>query len=230
MERMTAQPAWTQDLDGDVHVAPAHGGEPGEYLAKLGRVYMDTSNDPWTGRLKRLLGRLETQLEPTVVLLESRSGLHEIAAATVTDLDAEVLLFAADSDSHWADYDILFRHWSVHHLATRIRERLSVVSALTPPGDTGAYLLSFREHAWNLFRDHLYDDLGPSVGLGNEFSFDLTDEDAPHRPIPIHWNPGLAAGASLSDFERNRAAVALAYTDFLTQFDRLITATHAREA
>ena len=95
--RMTGTPAWAHDLDGGVRVAPAHGLDPGEYLAKLGRVYMDTADDPWTARLKRLLERLEEDTGPTVVLLESRSGLHDIAAAAVTDIDAEVLMFAVDS-------------------------------------------------------------------------------------------------------------------------------------
>ena len=65
--------------------------------------------------------------KPTVMLLESRSGLHDIAAATVTDLDAQVLLFATDSDSNWTDYGILFHHWQSHGLAPSIRDRLSLV-------------------------------------------------------------------------------------------------------
>ena len=88
---------------------------------------MDT-RDPWTKRLKSLLSQLERTSQPSIVLLESRSGLHDIAAATVTDLGAEVLLFAIDSESHWTGYDILFRHWQGHELATTIRERLSIVS------------------------------------------------------------------------------------------------------
>ena len=79
------------------------------------------------------------------------------AAATVTDLDAEVLLFAGDSPSHWTDYRILFDHWSTHGLATGIRERLSIVSVLTLELGAGRYLEGFREQSWNLFRDRLHD-------------------------------------------------------------------------
>ena len=138
-ERMTVAPSWAHVLEGDVRVAPAHGSEPGEYLAKLGRVYMDTGV-PWTNRLEHLLSQLEEVCESSVVLLESRSGLHDIAAATVTDMDAQVLLFTIDSASHWTDYRILFGHWQNHDLATSIRERLSIVSALTPDLDTEPYL------------------------------------------------------------------------------------------
>ena len=227
LEQMTAAPKWAHDYDGSVRVVPAHGRDPGEYLAKLGRVYMDTSDDPWTARLNRLLRHLEHEFEPTVVLVESRSGLHDIAAATVTDLDAEVLLFAIDSESHWTDYGILFDHWSSYYLATRIRERLAIISALTPELDVERYLQRFREQAWNLFRDRLYDEVPPSGDADIEFSFDLSAEDAPHDPIPIHWTRGLAAGASLINFEET--PVKQAYAPFLKRFDRLIGTAESGE-
>ena len=212
---MTAAPAWAQDLEGEVHVVPAHGREPGEYLAKLGRVHMD-AGDPWTVRLERLLSRLEARCTPTIVLVESRSGLHDVAAATVTDLDAQVLLFATDSDSTWTDYDILFRHWQRQGLATKIRGRLRMVSALTPELDTRRYLESFRERSWDLFRN-VYDAIAPFSDSGDAFSFDLDDDLAPHHPIAIHWSRGLAAGTSLRALEPT--VVPQAYADFLRWFD-----------
>ena len=230
-ERMAAAPAWAQELDGDVRVVPAHGSEPGEYLAKLGRVYLDIKV-PWKVRLERLLSRLEETYKPSIVLLESRSGLHDIAAATVTDLGAQVLLFAVDAESHWDDYKVLFRHWQTYRhrvngshadvLAWKIRERLSIVSALTPEIDKAPYLRRFRKHAWNLFRDHLYDIMDPSGDSQDEFSFDLHEEGAPHDPLTIHWNTGLAAGASLRNLEREQTAVQNAYEQFLTRFDDLL--------
>ena len=147
LEEMTSSPGWSVDLEGDVRVAPAHGRRPGEYLAKLGRVYMDAPA-PWATRLERLVSGLEMRCNPSVALLESRSGLHDIAAAAVTDLRAQVLLFATDSPSTWEDYDILFRHWHCLGLADSIRERLSIVSALTPEVDTEGYLRGFRERSW----------------------------------------------------------------------------------
>lgn len=221
LERMTAAPRWAQDFDGDVHVVPAHGREAGEYLAKLGRVHMDAADDPWTARLGRLLDRLETAVEPDVVVLESRSGLHDIAAATVMDLGAHVLLFATDSESNWTDYRVLFRHWQRHELAERIRERLSIVSALTPDLDTENYVQRFRERAWDLFRDHVYDEVLASDD-SNSFSFDVQEEGAPHDPLVVHWTRGLAAGASLRDLETDIDTVRAAYTSFLGRFDRLL--------
>lgn len=163
-----------------------------------------------------------------MVLLESRSGLHDIAAATVTDLDAQVLLFATDSESNWTDYEILFRHWQEHRLAPNIRERLSIVSALTPELHTDEYLSGFRERAWDLFRDYLYDEVAEGTESGDPFSFDLLDEDVPHNPIAIHWNRGLAAGTSLRNLEPT--TLNQAYAPFLRQFDELIGAGNQKEA
>ena len=214
VEAMAAY-AWENDFEGDVLIVPAHGADPGEYLAKLGRVYMDT-DVPWTVRLGRLLARLEERYKPSIVLLESRSGLHDIAAATVTDLDAQVLLFAVDADSHWSDYGVLFRHWQQQGLATKIRDRLSIVSALTPETNTRLYLRRFQERSWSLFRDHLYDEARPDYVV-DQFSFDLDDDDAPHSPIPIYWTRGMAAGAALRD-----VGSPLAYQDFVSVIRAMI--------
>ena len=222
LDRMLAAPSWTEDLDGAVHVAPAHGRDPGEYLAKLGRVYMD-NRVGWTARLMEMLTRLEEAVKPTIVLLESRSGLHDIAAATVTDLDAEVLLFAVDAVSHWTDYDILFSHWRNLDLARDIRQRVRIVSALTPGRGAEPYLLGFRERSWSLFSDHLYDDVAASGDETAAFSFDLSDQAGPHNPIPITWTLGFAAGASLRDLEDS--TVEQAYKRFFDHFEDIMEAT-----
>ena len=225
IDRMTARPEWAANLEGDARVAPAHGAEPGEYLAKLGRVYMDSRDYSWTARLERMLTDLESAFKPTIILIESRSGLHDIAAATVTDIDADVLLFATDSDSCWADYDILFRHWRDRDLASRIRERLEMVSALTPAGDNEEqYLQHFKERAWNLFRDHVYDSNKPSTVpdvSSDIFSFNIGDEEAPHTPLVVYWNEGLAVGSSLQNIEK--PAVNIAYSEFFKRlYERII--------
>ena len=228
INEMLAAPTWVQDLEGDVRVAPAHGAHAGEYLAKLGRVYMDTRDDPWIKRLDRLLVGLEAQFNSTFILVESRSGLHDIAAATVTDLDADVLLFATDGESTWSDYDILFRHWNVNGLATRIRERLSFVSALTPVPDREAYLKNFRSRSWDLFREYLYDELEATTEKEEDFSFDMNDVDAPHNPMEIDWTLGFAAGTSLRGMDD--ATVASAYGRFLKPFEERICVPSALES
>ncbi|MCY4662492.1 MAG: hypothetical protein OXF93_22185 [Acidobacteria bacterium] len=96
-----------------------------------------------------------------------------------------------------------------------------MVSALTPEIDTAQYLRGFRERSWDLFRT-LYDEVSPVGEAADTFSFDLDDDEAPHHPVPILRNRGLAAGASLQDLPREEPALAQAYGSFLMQFDTLV--------
>ena len=216
LERMVAPPSWREQFEGDVCVVPAHGGQPGEYLAKLGHAYMGAGG-MWTDRLRKLLSELEGRYAPTAVIVESRSGLHDIAAATVMDMRAQVLLFGVDSESSWTDYGVLFRHWQSEGLAAEIRERLSIVSALTPTEESIPYLEGFRQRSWCVFQ-HLYDGQKASCQSA-PFVFDLNDAAAPHQPMPIYWNQGFAAGTSLRRLDA--IPIYLAYTPFLRQFDEL---------
>lgn len=229
LHSMVAEPRWAQDFDGRLWVVPAHGNQPKEYLAKLGRVYLDRppvsgsdAPETWTRRLQRLVRGLEGFHDPDVVLLDSRSGLHDLAAAVVTDLQASVLLFAVNSEATWAGYRLLFRHWNDFGRVRDIRERLWLVAALIPDRNREGYLQCFREKAWELYREELYDQVPPEHPdemPGDLFSFDLMDEDAPHSPFPIFWTPGLAA---LPDLRGMQAEPILqAYSAFLERFERL---------
>ena len=202
--RMLSRAPLAHDLPGEVWVAPSYGATPGEYLAKLGRCYVDLPKDggglePWEERLVRLVRALEASERPDVVLLDARAGLSDLASVPVTDLGADVLLFALNTEPTWSGYRLLFEHWGRAPVVRRLRERLHLVAALVPETDRQRYLESLRDHAWKLFLDHLYDQVPPGVEPTDDewFSFDLTEDGAPHLPIPIFWNRGLATLAHL---------------------------------
>ena len=229
IENMTAAPAWADDVNGAAVIAPAHGRDPGEYLAKLGRVYMDRTDDPWATRLGRMLDGLEARFDPTVVLLDSRSGLHDIAAAAVTDIDARVLLFAANSEAGWADYGLLFRHWRECRLAAAIRGRLSMVSALTPPKNSVVYLNGFKKKTRELFREHLCETPDSPPESNGGISSGAQDGNGSRNPMQIFWNEDIASAESLCALDE--AAVESAYGHFFDRFASLANAceeSHAR--
>lgn len=190
--------------DGEIYLVPAHGSDPGEYVAKLGRVWMskpaaDGSREPWSQRLRRLLDAIEARLRPDVILIDSRAGIDEVASSCVTDLGAGlVLLFAVDSDQTWTGYGLLFRHWHIAGVFQDIRERLQVVGAVIPDDERRiSYFAGLRERAWNTFAEDLYDEV-PAGELGGDYwNFEESDEDAPHYPWAIRWNSGFSALLSL---------------------------------
>ena len=196
----------TSDLshDGEILVVPAHGVNPGNYIAKLGRVWMPKTNthgerESWSQRLNRLISQLENKWQPDVILVDSRSGIDEVASSCVTDLGAHlILLFAIDGEQTWSGYKILFDYWNKAGVAPEIRERLQLVGALLPETETKEYFAQLNEHGWDLFSESLYDPIPPGeIADQDHWNFDDNDESAPHFPWAIRWNRGFSALSSL---------------------------------
>jgi hypothetical protein len=188
-----------------IHVIPAHGQDAGEYIPKLGRIWMPKqgiggSRESWHARLGRLLDELEKRYRPDLVLIDSRAGIDDVASACITGLGAGlVLLFAVDSEQTWCGYDILFRHWLRNSTAKDIRGRLQMVAALIPEINSQEYVDGFCEHAWNLFTDVLYDPVSPEDYARDYFNYDRSSIDAPHFPWRVLWNRGFAALSNLHE-------------------------------
>ncbi|MBF0261061.1 MAG: AAA family ATPase [Magnetococcales bacterium] len=213
---------------GEIRVVPAHGKKSGAYLPKLSRCYAEFSGSgrlPWAERLQKMVESLERTWKPDVVLLDSRAGLHDIAAVLVTRMDADTLLLAVDSPQTWSAYGLLFRHWQTHPQVREFRDRLQIVASMVPETGRANYLKSFTENAYNLFANNLYDEAGADL---EGFSFDLNDEDAPHYPLPIFWHRALQefdpAREGMHDTTA-REAMGL----FLEQVDRLLVSEQARD-
>lgn len=216
-----------RDAVGEIRVVPAHGKKTGAYLPKLSRCYAEFSGSgrrPWAERLQKMVENLERTWKPDVVLLDSRAGLHDIAAVLVTRMDAATLLLAVDSPQTWSAYGLLFRHWQTHPQVLKFRNRLQIVASMVPETGRDNYLKGFTENAYNLFANNLYDEVGADL---EGFTFDLNDEDAPHYPLPIFWHRALQefdpARQGMHDTTA-RDAMGL----FMEQADRLLVSEEFR--
>jgi hypothetical protein len=190
--------------NGDILVVPAHGRDPGEYISKLGRVWMpsfqaDGTRQMWSVRLSRLLRELECRHQPDIVLIDSRAGIDEIASACVTDLGAScIYLFALDGLQTWTGYRLLFQHWLQHGVTQRIRDQVQLVGAMMPTWHDQIQQAKeeLNEQSFNLFLESLYDEQSASINDFEDlcpFSFALEDSNAPHFPLFIPWNQSFAA-------------------------------------
>ncbi|WP_187345812.1 KGGVGR-motif variant AAA ATPase [Sorangium cellulosum] len=160
----------------------------GTFIAKLGRTYASPAGAEFAERIERLLVGLERVHEPQVVLLDSRAGMHDIAAAAVPRLGGTVLLFAGATSQTWLGYRLLFSAWGrEREVVERFRDRLRVVAAQVPETGRDAYLGRLREAAYDLFAGFIYEE----SGTADAFSFDVNDPEAPHEPLPIYWRREL---------------------------------------
>lgn len=183
--------------NGEVWVAPARGGPRTgyTYLPKLNRVYTElpsSGGEPghvsFAQRLESAVIACEAEVErrsrmPDVVLLDSRAGIHDVAAVAITQLSDLSLLFATDNPQTWTGYRDLFRQWSITGAAPLIRERLRMVAAMVPPNTSDSYLRNFRDRAQACFAATLYDDA--PAGDADAYNPAPEDEGAPHFPLPI---------------------------------------------
>jgi hypothetical protein len=187
---MVAPSPLSDDTSGQILVAPCGSPLDGDYLSKLSRAYVDVPSErgprSFGERLAEMLDQLTEHYHPDVVLLDSRAGLHDVAAIATTRLGAMTFLFAAGTRQTWDGYRILLRSWAKHPpVAREIRERLRVVAAQIPETERVAHLERFRQCAYDIFADTLYEEAGPEQP--EAFNFDVYATDAPHDPLRINW-------------------------------------------
>lgn len=189
---------------GEVWLAPA-GGRPREgydFLAKMNRVYTDLPADepgqdrPFARRLDNAITACEQRVTalsrpPDIVLLDSRAGVHDIAAVAITQLSGLALLFAVDNPATWQGYGMLCKQWADQpERARTVREKLRLVASMLPQQDWEERLARIREKAWETF-EVLYDN-EDGVDLC-AYNPPLEDDNAPHAPIPVFFSSDLVA-------------------------------------
>lgn len=192
---------------GRIRVLPAFGKRTEDYINKLGRVYMPTyaaETGQFSGLAERLLLLLEQLAglsnRPDVVLLDARAGLHDIGSAAVTQLGAEVFLFGRDDYQSWEAYRQLCRHLSKAHSVSLgmadddLRWRLKMIGAQIEPTESAK--LRFKDASYEVWSE-LYDD-GVTIEEEKKLRdsgkpipqvFDREDENAPHFPLVIQFDP-----------------------------------------
>ncbi|MFJ3831702.1 ParA family protein [Streptomyces sp. NPDC090046] len=214
--------------NGELWVAPARGrgaeGTEYAYVDKLNRVYADVPAHGLSGFADRLEAAVracedavaQQSRRPDVVLIDSRAGIHDIAAVAISRLCDLALLFGSDNGQTWAGYRDLFTAWRSSGQAPAIREKLRMVASMVPDSPDrprAEYLESFRDHAWSCF-SILYDDLAADDASG--FNPSPEDDSAPHAPIPILFTLELVGldAASTPGWE-GAPFVQTAYASFL---------------
>lgn len=198
---MVSASPMAETTTGAIRVAAAMGQKEQDYLAKLARAYADVPGPDGPvrmgARMRHLVELLEAREQPDVVLIDSRAGLHDLAAVAITSLADTALLFATDSAQTWSGFRQLFCHWQRRRgVVAHVRDRLAIVRALTPKTDREHGVKRFQDRAYKLFAETLYDEIPPqseTQGTAEADALDLfhpseADEAAPHYPILVDWD------------------------------------------
>ncbi|MCL5061510.1 MAG: ParA family protein, partial [Candidatus Thermoplasmatota archaeon] len=156
LRQMIASSPLSASTQGEIRIAAAMGANEIAYVPKLSRVYADIakagSSERFSHRVKRLVEALEAQEKPDVVLIDSRAGLHDLAAVSIVGLSTHTFFFATDTAQSWEGYRLLFTHWQAHPFVLRsVRDRLMMVQALFPEEDQEARADRFLDKAYTLF-------------------------------------------------------------------------------
>ena len=177
-----------------VDVVPACGAKPGAYLSKLARAYMPGAAEKeyagfsFARKTDLLIGKLCQRRPYDFVLIDARAGLHETSGSLLLGLGAKVLVFGTDGDQTFDDFAILFDalqdSFAPELGGADVRGAFKMVHAKAPR-ETGDRR-EFRERSWALWTSSLYDeDDHPEATERTAFTFDLSDEEAPHFPLAI---------------------------------------------
>lgn len=194
MDRIVTASPLSEHTQGEIRVAAALGHSEQFYLSKLSRVYAEVTHqgtaERFSQRTHRFLNELEKREKPDVVLIDSRAGLHDLAAVSIVGLATDVLLFGADSAQTWQGYQLLFSHWQTYPAVLQVvRDRLIMIEALFPELDQAERAERFLERAYTLFSETIYERIEPGEEVNPDvFNYDINDTAAPHYPLRIKWN------------------------------------------
>ncbi|HDV8210913.1 TPA: AAA family ATPase [Enterobacter hormaechei] len=181
------------NTNGSILVFPAMGRDRSSYMDKLSRIYSENKDATFNDKLIQLCEKIAEIHTPDIILIDSRSGLHDIAALSIVGLSDVTFLFGIDSEQSWQGYETLFDFWkSRPEVARNIREKLKIVQSLLPETDQVNKSRLFRQKSYDIFAKYLYDNIEPITDVVNSdfesYSFEENDDVAPHNPIRIMWN------------------------------------------
>lgn len=226
--RVSAVSPLVDSSRGEVLVVPAYGTTAGDYVAKLSRVYQGTSDGlvDFSSRACAALARLEAEIQPDVILLDSRAGLHDIAAMAITRMQALALLFFINTPQTFDAYRLLFDSFRRHpQKLSSFRDNLQAVGALVPDTGRTGYMHSLTTRLHGLFASYIYETEPEEYekSAGEVWNFSLDDEEAPHHPIPIHWYRWFLDFDPVGNPEAlKQSEVQAAFSSFIEQATQLL--------
>jgi cellulose biosynthesis protein BcsQ len=185
---------------GEILVIPA-GVVDESYAHKLARVDLEESPSGALSGISTLLRRVRDELQPTWILLDSRTGISEAAGQLLSGVAHLHVLLGTLQDQSWRGLNIVLDHLGKERvLRERGQAEIVLVQAMVPPGEAGKLLRSqFLARSESEFAARYYVDGGAD---GSDIYWDIGDVDsgdAPHVPIALDYDARLATFGDISE-------------------------------
>ena len=169
-------PSWLGGGRGRVDVVPALGrrslSNPTNVLAKLARAYLggqgNSDKTPsFVEEVRVFVDHMGNPDNYDVVLVDTRAGLHETTAASVTGLGAEVLLFGGDQRQTYTGFDLLLAQLSTFPVREEDDWRDQLHFVQSKALDDPRARLAFAQRLEVLQRKYLWPTVTPVEGGAN---------------------------------------------------------------
>ena len=140
------------------------------FVEKVARLdfegYVAQAQNP----LAELLRQVAAEYQPAFILLDVRSGLHDLGGLSLNVLSHLNIVFSRDAEQAWAGLETVLTIQGEHRAAGHDSEIL-LVHSLVPPNEADAHE-RFMARSYQVFQDHYYtaDDTMP----------DIASNDAPY--------------------------------------------------
>jgi Mrp family chromosome partitioning ATPase len=214
---------------GLVEILPAVGSssrsEPFNVINKISYSLTDTEDS--TGRqsflkkVQRLVELASEVSKPDYILIDARAGLSEATAGALMGLGGNVLMFGLDTLQTFECYRYLFAQlhkFALTDQSASWRENIKMVHAQSRSG--AAARAQFRDRAYSLFSEFLYDEAEP--GDFEAFNFDVNDDSAPHFALTIPYDADFSEfDPKLKRDQLSDEFIARSFGAFLAGVDKL---------
>jgi hypothetical protein len=192
-----------------IAVVPA-GALDDDYLEKLARIdyqgILTPSQTHAGGVLTSLLKSLRTERQAEYVLLDSRSGLHDIGGLALNGIAHLDVVFGLDSAQSWQGLQLIVSHLGRRRIERgQLHQQFVLAFAMAPTAahpDRVARVDAFRDRAHQTLSDYFYDE-EPDAGWPSPVPDSMwpvpaiEDETGPHFAIPIGFNTDIQRAPSL---------------------------------
>ena len=161
----------------------------GSFVEKVARLdfegYLASVKNP----MSELLQQIADEYNPAFILLDVRSGLHDLGGLSLNVLSHLNVIFSRDSEQAWAGLETVLGILGEHRLAGHSSEVL-VVHSMVPPKDRDKDAHArFVARSYKTFQEQYY--------LETDTMPDSTSNDAPYGfPIPFQESLQNAANAA----------------------------------